>query len=165
LDFILCFIAFAVSSWLTSHIGTSGNSVTASQQDKPKTRKPRKDKIKDTTTNAPQQTGPVEPKKSILEIKDIGGHLVEIDSSGKSKLIGKTKLLEEYVENVFSETAECNFSGCAEYRVEYFKQLKTMEDSYASKGVKCPECNKAGLKRRFYDKIKAEFESKQNVSS
>jgi len=168
LDFILCAIAFAVSSWLAASFGTLGNPVVVNrvvQQDKPKTRKPRKEKAKDTDTPPPAQTDTEEPKQSILEIKDIGGHLVEIDSAGKSKLIGKTKLLEEHVENVFSETTECNFPGCAEHRAEYFKQLKIMEDSYASKGVKCPECNKAGLKRRFYDKIKAEFESKQNVSN
>lgn len=92
-------------------------------------------------------------------VQDFGGFLLETDAEGKRSVIGTTKIYSDYVTRVFDESLDCNFPKCYEWRNKYNAELAALEEKYAKDDKACPECIKSGVKRRFYDTIKAELES------
>lgn len=163
-DVVLAIVTVSASAFFGAFINSPAGSVR--EIAKPVEKKQRKKKVKEATVVEEVKTPAAEkPSTPILEkpteIKDLGGYLVEIHSSGKTKLLGQTYIMEKYASKVFDATLPCDFAGCEEYRNRFQNELAIMEASYAEKGAKCPECNKSGLKRKFYDIIKAEVESSQ----
>lgn len=123
---------------------------------------PKEDK---TEINTPKKTPGLkfvptpEPIREEKTVQDFGGFLLETDAEGKRSVIGTTKIYSDYVNRVFDESLDCNFPKCSEWRNKYNAELEALEEKYAKDDKACPECIKSGVKRRFYDTIKAELES------
>ncbi len=88
-------------------------------------------------------------------IHDVGGYILDFNGSNKGKVLGVTNVMKDYAANVFESNGICNFPGCERIKADYEKELKELQAKFEAKGVKCPDCNKASLKNKYYDIIKA----------
>ncbi len=87
-------------------------------------------------------------------IHDIGGYILDFDNSNTGKVIGTTNVFKQYASKVFEENTPCDFPECEDIKTNYQAELKALQDKFDAKGVKCPECNKASLRNKYYDIIK-----------
>ena len=88
-------------------------------------------------------------------IHDIGGYILDFDNSNTGKVIGKTTVYQQYAVKVFEPEAVCDFPECEDLKNKYAAELKALQEKFDAKGVKCPECNKASLRNKYYDIIKS----------
>lgn len=143
-----------ISASIASNFGKSNEDESDTKQEVIEI-KEQKEKVVNKLTEKNEK--PVAKEES--KVEDLGGYLIEVDSTGNKKVVGMTDVYVNFISSVFNLDKKCNFPRCEYWRDKFKTEIETLEQQHKEKGKHCPECIKSSVRRKFYDIIKEEIES------